>query len=53
MKGWKTWFAAISSIAYGVGGLVGGLHDSTTAMGFVTGGLAMIGLGHKIEKIGK
>ena len=50
MKGWKTWLAVISSIGYGIMGYVSELHDLDTAIKMVIGGLALVGLGHKIEK---
>lgn len=50
MTGWKTWTAAIGMILYGVGGLMAGQHGYDVAAGFVTAGLATIGIGHKIEK---
>lgn len=53
MSGWKTWLAAGSSVLWGVGGWLGGIHEADVAVGFITGGLAMIGIGHKIEKIEK
>lgn len=52
MSGWKTWAAAIGSIVWGVGGFLTESHGPDAAVSFVTGGLAMIGIGHKIEKIG-
>jgi hypothetical protein len=52
MTGWKTWVAAISSILWGVAGLLAGIHGPDVAVGFVTGGFALIGIGHKVEKIG-
>lgn len=52
MKGWKTWVAAVGSILWGVGGLVAGVHDPDTCAAFVTGGLALVGIGHKVEKLG-
>ena len=51
MKGWKTWLAAILMIAWGVGGWVAGIHTPDIAIGFVTAGLAAIGIGHKIDRI--
>ncbi|WP_447978099.1 hypothetical protein [Candidatus Nitrospira bockiana] len=53
MKGWKTWVAAVGAIAWGVGGLLGGVHDADVAMGFVTTGLGLVGIGHKLEKLGQ
>lgn len=52
MTGWKTWAAAIGSAAWGIGGYLGGVHDLDVAVGFVTGGLSLVGIGHKLEKIG-
>lgn len=51
MKGWKTWLAAGVSVIYGIGGWVGGLHDFDAAVKLVVTGLALVGIGHKIEKI--
>lgn len=53
MKGWKTWAAAGVSVAYGVGGFFLGLHEADSMMGFVVSGLGMVGIGHKVEKLGK
>lgn len=53
MKGWKTWTAAGVSVAYGIGGFLAGLHDQAVMMSFVIGGLGMIGLGHKLDKVRK
>lgn len=53
MSGWKTWIAAIGSIAWGVGGFLVGTHDVDTAMGFVVAGLGMVGIGHKLDRTGK
>lgn len=50
MTGWKTWLAALASIIYGVVGVMANLHDASTGMQFVLQGLALVGLGHKIEK---
>ena len=52
MKGWKTWTAALASIAYGAAGYYLKLHGPDVAVGFVTGGFALVGIGHKIEKVG-
>ena len=53
MKGKKTWLAAIVSIVYGLGGMIADLHDADTGVGFIVAGLGMIGIGHKVDKIGK
>jgi hypothetical protein len=52
MKGWKTWLAAAISIIYGVGGWITDLHGPDKMVAFVTAGLALVGIGHKIEKMG-
>ena len=48
MKGWKTWVAAVTGIGTGIYLLHEGYIE--TRMGFITGGMALIGIGHKIEK---
>lgn len=50
MYGWKTWTSAILSILYGVVGWIVGLHDIDTMIALVLAGLAMIGIGAKIDK---
>lgn len=50
MKGWKTWLAAGASVVYGIGGWIGGLHDADQASQFVIAGLALVGIGHKLDK---
>lgn len=50
MGGWKTWVAAGLSVAYGIGGWVTGMHHADVAMGFITAGFGMVGIGHKLEK---
>lgn len=52
MSGWKTKLAALLSIVYGTAGMLLGLHDSDAAMQFIVQGLGLLGIGHKIEKIG-
>lgn len=52
MSGWKTWTAAIGSILWGIGGYLAGVHGPDETATFVTGGFALIGIGHKIEKLG-
>jgi hypothetical protein len=37
-------------VCYGIGGYLGEIHDLDTAVKMVLGGLALVGLGHKIEK---
>lgn len=60
MTGWKTWAAAIGSIASGVGLIIAGLFADPIdgakigeGWTLVLAGLAMIGIGHKIEKASK
>lgn len=59
MKGWKTWVGGIGVIA---GGIAIGTHgvlnnfdldEITKAIALISAGFAAIGIGHKIEKIGK
>jgi len=57
MAGWKTWLAAIGMIATGVGLVIGGfLADPQNwemvqnGITMILAGLALIGIGHKIEK---
>lgn len=52
MTGWKTKSAAILSILYGLAGWALGLHDMDTGMQFTINGMALLGVGHKIEKAG-
>lgn len=50
MTGWKTLSAGIGAIAYGIGGVVAGLHDANTAVSYVLSGLVALGIGHKLDK---
>ena len=55
MSGWKTWAAGIGMILAGIAqGLMSisgqGEGDITSAIQTVTAGLAVIGIGHKIDK---
>lgn len=50
MTGWKTWAAGIGSILWGIVGYVTGVHELDVAVGFVTGGAGILGIGHKIDK---
>ncbi len=52
MTGWKTKSAAFLSILYGLAGWALGLHDMDTGMQFTINGMALLGVGHKIEKAG-
>ena len=53
MKGKITWLGIAISLIYGVGGYFAGLHDMDVMMGFVTGSVGMLGIGRKVEKVGK
>jgi hypothetical protein len=52
MTGWKTWTAAALAVGYGVGGYALGLHDQGEMMRLIIYGAGLVGIGHKIEKIG-
>ncbi|MDD5271099.1 MAG: hypothetical protein PHU14_00140 [Methylovulum sp.] len=52
LTGWKTKAAGLLSITYGAVGILLGLHEADTGMRFVVEGLGILGIGHKIEKIG-
>ena len=49
MKGWKTWLAAAGFAALGISQIVGG--DMAGGIQRIVEGLAIIGLGHKLEKM--
>lgn len=48
MKGWKTWAAAIAVAILGVIDIING--DTPNGIEKIAGGLALVGIGHKIEK---
>ena len=48
MKGYKTWIAAIGTILLGISDLYENNYD--LGMQKIMAGLALIGLGHKLEK---
>ena len=48
-KGWKTWVGSAAMVA--IGGYLIYSGNPEAGMGFVSAGLAAIGLGHKAEKI--
>lgn len=57
MSGWKTWTAGLGSIIIGIGTVITALTGDVppgdrinTGLTEIIGGLAIIGLGHKIEK---
>ena len=49
MKGWKTWLAVAGLAALGVNDIVNG--DIEQGVVKLTNALALIGIGHKIEKV--
>jgi hypothetical protein len=53
MSGWKTKSAAFLSIVYGLAGWALGLHDMGSGMQFTVNGMALLGVGHKIQKAGE
>ncbi|MDP1664119.1 MAG: hypothetical protein Q8L79_03255 [Methylobacter sp.] len=52
MTGWKTKAAAGLAVFYGIAGIFLGLHDIDAGVRFVVEGVGLIGIGHKIDKIG-
>jgi hypothetical protein len=58
LSGYKTYIAGGASIIYGLIGILGIMFpdqklpqmDTNTAFGYISAGLAVIGVGHKIEK---
>ncbi len=50
MKGWKTWTAAGAMVVLGIVDIANG--DMPSGMTKISAALAMIGIGHKIEKTG-
>lgn len=57
MSGWKTWAAGIGMILAGLGqvgmALGGGDGDMNSGVQTILAGLAIIGIGHKVEKAAK
>lgn len=51
MTGWKTWVAGLGMIGWGIGGAVAGMHSPDEAMQICLQGMAVLGVGHKIEKM--
>ena len=51
MSGWKTYVAAVGTAVLGVAAIMAG--DVTGGIQQIIAGLALIGIGHKIEKSGK
>jgi hypothetical protein len=55
MKGWKTWLGSIGSILTGLGVIVhcitsGDYSQLNLGIIAISGGIAAIGIGHKVEK---
>ena len=57
MTGWKTWASAIGAIATGIGVVISGVMSDPIdpnkiyeGVLIIMGGLALVGIGHKIEK---
>ncbi|MDD2725195.1 MAG: hypothetical protein PHH59_14395 [Methylovulum sp.] len=53
MTGWKTWLTAVAAIFYGFIGMAMDWHTPDVGVQFVLYGLGLVGIGHKIEKIGR
>ncbi len=56
MKGWKTWVGGIGMILVGIGNLAlslagQGEADVQTGLTLITSGFAVLGIGHKLEKL--
>lgn len=50
-KGWKTYAAGIAMVLWAGAGVYLGVHGPDAAVGFFTGGVALIGVRHKMEDI--
>lgn len=48
-KGWKTYAAAVGMVLWAGAGVYLGIHGPDAAVGFFTGGLALIGVRHKMD----
>jgi hypothetical protein len=48
MKGWKTWIAALCMGALGIMSILDG--NTETGLQQIVGALALVGLGHKLDK---
>lgn len=49
MKGWKTWLAAACTAGLGIVTILDG--DTMAGLQQIAGALALVGLGHKLEKV--
>lgn len=52
LNGYKTLLSGYGTIMLGLGGLLTGEIDAPTAIQTILGGLAILGIGHKVEKNG-
>lgn len=50
-KGWKTYAAAVGMVLWAGAGVYLGVHGPDSAVAFFTGGLALIGVRHKLDDI--
>ena len=48
MTGWKTWLGGLIAIGVGVWLIIRGQLE--VGLGFISGGISVLGVGHKIEK---
>jgi len=60
MSGWKTWVGGLGMIATGIGTVIGGILAEPLdwaavekGIALIAGGIAVLGIGHKIEKSGQ
>lgn len=49
MRGWKTWLAAACTAGLGIVTILDG--DTMAGLQQIAGALALVGLGHKLEKV--
>lgn len=50
MTGWKTMTAGVGMVLYGIAGALAGYHGLDQAVTYVMQGLAVLGIGHKLDK---
>ena len=50
-KGWKTYAAGIGMVLWAGAGVYLGIHGPDAAVGFFTGGIALIGVRHKMDDL--
>ena len=51
LNGYKTLISGVLLIIFGVTGYLTGNLEAFIAMGYITGGLSILGIGHKIDKV--